>query len=289
MEVVEEINPCGFQQKKNEDLVTPDSAEVDCNSKETGCATTLTVTSVENNGELIDTRQKSPSPNTDITIDQSNKIPANNYANAKVFEGTSGMTVDKKLEETVYEDNLENCNIDQKLDVRVFCDYDKTTTRKDIQSSKQEGIDQDEVNSKVESTFCNVTVGDEVPCESDKLKEEHGTKMDDCKSKTPEIDGTADKDFCDMSDLAYVTNIVVESQTSSTKLKKKVEGITPVASLDAFLEKASKQLGRRLVAMEYDSSGTEDSSASTTGFSSSSTESSSSTSSSSSSSSSSDT
>ena len=115
-----------------------------------------------------------------------------------------------------------------------------------------------------------------VPGESDLNREESHKHM----TETLSTDDTNNKPFCDMSELAYVADIVLQTPANTHKRTQTEKNVSSVATGHELLEKASKQLGRRLVAIEYDSSATEDSSTSTSEQSSSSTESSSSSSSS---------
>ena len=120
-----------------------------------------------------------------------------------------------------------------------------------------------------------------VPGESDLNREESHKHIDDSMTETLSVDDTNSKPFCDMSELAYVADIVLQTPANTHKRTQTEKNVSSVATGDELLEKASKQLGRRLVALEYDSSATEDSNTSTSEQSSSSTESSSSSSSSS--------
>ena len=107
-------------------------------------------------------------------------------------------------------------------------------------------------------------------------------KEDEAKALSPDdaFSQATEDPFCDMSDLAYVTKIVSQEPTKQKKLNTEPVSGSLTLNDDSFLERASKQLGKALVAIDSDSSGTEDSSESTTDSSSSSQSSSSSSSSS---------
>ena len=78
--------------------------------------------------------------------------------------------------------------------------------------------------------------------------------------KEPENNISMDDSFCDMSDLAFVAEIVAQAPSTSPLKSRQPRRIKDQKETDDVLEKASQQLGKKLIAVASDSSETEDSS-----------------------------
>ena len=290
MEVVEEPGPPYSCEQKRHDVYMADSGtEIDCSSEREGCAEELVFTCTENNAKVANIFANSAEKATDVI--QSNEAGVDICESVEMVEHVecnntnirnTGLTFEGAVENT-----LDNCNTGFNLGDMSAGDFDEVSKNEDNQESNAVEVKHTTFDSSVEDTLSNsrASVCNMIPDESDKIRGETSMKMDDSMNEIPKVDENSDKHFCDMSDLAYVTSIVLETPAENTESKKVAKYVSPqrtrAAGDSSLLERASKYLGRRLVAVEYDSSGTEDSSASTTELSSSSTESSSSSSSSS--------
>ena len=94
--------------------------------------------------------------------------------------------------------------------------------------------------------------------ETDQVIQE--TWNDNFPVKEPENNIAIDDSFCDMSDLAFVAEIVAQTPSTSPLKSRQPRRIKDCKENDDVLEKASQQLGKKLIAVESDSSETEDSS-----------------------------
>lgn len=284
MEVFEEPGlSCSYEQKKHEGNMIDSGTEVSCSSERKGCAGKMAFTCTENNAEKVDKIfAKSAEKAADVI--QSNEASVNNFVNVEKVEHAECINIGIRntglVVEGALENKLDNCNTGVILGDMNVGDFDQVNRKEDNQQSEAVEVKETTFDSHVENTLSSSEAGvyNVIPRESDRTREENGIKIDDCMNETEE---NSDKHFCDMSDLAYVTSIVLETPTKDIESKQVEKTVSPMSGHSSLLEKASKYLGRRLVPIEYDSSGTEDSNSSTTELSSSSTESSTSSSSSS--------
>ena len=288
-------SPSSSKQENSEKLKLEGPSNNECNLKEADCHGKA-LNGLEKDTKVLDLNEESES---ELGVDIEMKVGYGNnvlFAEIKdniVFKDTTAEHEQPILiQDGCQKNSVKNIDVAVRSNITIptYCDQiigkEEHGDLEDVESNKKEAnIDEDDSGNNMphhnqEDLSCQVTN------ECQMIKEEmDDVIIDDQRDKITVGDGNQGEPFPDLSDLAYVTNIVLDTSIKKSESRQETKNDNCVSiDHDPLLEMASKKLGRRLVAVDYDSSGTEDSSESTSSSSSSSTTTQSSSSSSSSSS-----